>query len=446
MRNNFFGNMDSIYFIGIGGVSMSALAKLMKNIGYKVGGSDSSESEYTEELEHMGIPVQTGIQNQSVKDYGIVVFTDAVKENNAQLKEARALDKLVLSRGELLREVSRLYKNVIAVAGCHGKTTCTAMLAHIFYCAQEKFTCHIGGRDSTFNNYYCNGDSYFITEACEYNKNFLKLKADTAVILNSDADHLECYGNADELKKSYIRFAEKAATAIHLYGDLPLNYGITFGFDDRADYYAKRIKNNGGKYSFVLYENSSESCKIELNVFGKHNVLNALAATAAARSCGIAFKDVAAGLNGFRGVERRFENIGKYQGANVIADYAHHPNEIRATLKTAATVTKGDIYVIFQPHTYSRTKNLFKQFRRALCYVNKLLIYKTFPAREYFDDAGSALTLSQSLKKSRYADCVRDIEYFLNGAGEGDTVLVLGAGDIYYTVKNLLAERNEINN
>ena len=266
------------------------------------------------------------------------------------------------------------------------------------------------------------------------------LKPNIAVILNSDADHLECYGNANALTEAYITFAGSADVAITLYRDLPLNYGVNFGFDKSADYYAKNIKYSGTAYTFTAYEGANELGTVNLSVYGKHNVLNAVAAIAASRSAGISFEFIRQGLSEFCGVERRFENIGKINDAVCIADYAHHPNELRAVIRTAQKLTKGKLYVVFQPHTYSRTKNLFKQFVKVLSPLSNLMIYRTFAAREYYDDAGSALTLSQSLKKSRYGGTVDDIKEFLVAAGENDSILFLGAGDIYYTAKGIIAE------
>jgi UDP-N-acetylmuramate--alanine ligase len=314
------------------------------------------------------------------------------------------------------------------------------MLSHIFKVAQKKFSCHIGGMDIDFSNCYAGGNDYFITEACEYNKNFLHLNSDVAVVLNSDADHMECYESYDQLKKSYVEFAQKAKTAICLYGDIAVENCITFGFDNRADYYAKNIKSVGGKYSFIACKGGKELGKIQLLVYGKHNVLNALAAIVASDCLGISFDDIVVGLNNFKGVKRRFENIGYLNGCECIADYAHHPNEIKVVIKTAKSITQGQLFVVFQPHTYSRTKNLFIQFVNVLGNVNNLLIYKTFAAREYFDDSGSALTLSQAIKKSRYADSVQDLLCFINCAKKGDKILFLGAGDIYYIAKKLIED------
>lgn len=417
---------------------MSALAELLKDRGKTVAGSDICANEYTDALEKKGIHVTYGETDESVGGFDAVVYTDAIKETNVQLLEAKKTDKIMISRGRLLGEICALYKTVIAVSGCHGKTTCCSMLAHIFRCSEKKFASHIGGRDTILGNYYSCGDEYLITEACEYKKNFLLLKPDISVLLNSDADHLECYDGKEELRRSYALFAEKAKTAVCLYGDVHSEYGITFGFDDRADYYAKCMKNNGGKFSFVAYEGDGILGKVQLEVYGKHNVLNALAAIAVSRALGLSFENIRDGLSSFKGVERRFEILGTIRGCPCIADYAHHPNEIRAVLKTAALTAKGELYVVFQPHTYSRTKSMFQDFVKTLSPLKNLLIYKTFAAREYFDDAGSALTLSQALKKARYADDPRDILLFLNNVKQGDKVLFLGAGDIYYIAKKII--------
>ena len=417
---------------------MSALAKYIISLGKKVGGSDICENEYTIQLKEMGASVNTGYVVDSVKDYGIIIYSDAVKDTDARLCEAKKLSKHIISRGQFLYEISRNFKKTIAVSGCHGKTTCCSMIAHIFAASDKKFTAHIGGNDIEFSNFYYRGNDYFITEACEYKKNFLLLKPDIAVILNSDADHLECYGSEDELKKSYLAFADGADLAVSLYRDLPVNYGLSFGFDKSADYYAKNIRCVNGICSFSAYERESELGKIKLNVYGKHNVLNAVAATAVARSVGISFSEIQEGLASFSGVERRFEKLGSVNGALCIADYAHHPNELRAVIRTAQKLINGKLFVVFQPHTYSRTKNLFKQFLKVLSPLNNLLVYKTFAAREYYDDAGSALTLSQGLKKSRYGNDVKDITEFISRAEEGDLVLFLGAGDIYSIAKVLI--------
>ncbi len=430
-------NFDSFYFIGIGGVSMSALAQYMLFLGKKVGGSDIVESVYTTELETAGAEIITGETCFSVASFDVIIYTDAVKEDNAQLKEARSLNKIVFSRGEFLNLVSENFKNVIAIAGCHGKTTCTCMLAHIFLAANKNFSAHIGGRDKVLKNSYFGGAEWFITEACEYKKNFLKLKPDIAVVLNTGADHLECYGSIEALRAAYVSFIAGAEKCVTQQGNFSIG-GITFGLDTSADYIAENLECNSGKYTFTVREKNEVLGKVKLDVYGEHNVKNALAAITVARMAGVEFSDISRGIFNFKGVERRFEKLGTYDGAICIADYAHHPDEIAATLKTAETFVKGKLYVIFQPHTYSRTKALFKEFLEVLNPIEELLIYKTFAAREYFDDDGSALTLYQNIKHARYGDNAGDICDFISRAGETDVILFLGAGDIYFIAEKIV--------
>lgn len=443
MRSRFTDKFESFYFVGIGGVSMSGLAKYLLSQGKRVGGSDICANEYTHDLAVSGAEIDIGHDAGNSGNYEIIIFTDAVKDTDPHLLCAAERGIPTISRGQFLYEISREFKKVIAVSGCHGKTTCTAMLTHIFASGGKKFASHIGGKDLTFSNFYCSGNDFFITEACEYKKNFLLLKPDISIILNSDADHLECYGSEQALKQAYMCFAGSADIAITLFRDLPVSGGVSFGFDKNADYYAKNIKSSGGKYSFTVYEKGNELGGVNLQIYGKHNVLNAVAAVAAARCAGIPFEHIRNGLALFGGVERRFENLGKFKNAICIADYAHHPNEIRAVLRTAQKITEGRLFVVFQPHTYSRTKNLFKQFVRVLSPLNNLLVYKTFAAREYFDDEGSALTLSQSLKKSRYGDDAGDIVDFITKSENGDVVLFIGAGDIYAIAKAILSDSDK---
>ena len=382
---------------------MSALAKILHESGKKVAGCDRAEGEYTQMLREIGVEVAIG--DGEPDGFSAVIYTDALSDNDRTLIKARRLGIPLISRGKLLSELTKTFKNTIAVAGCHGKTTCTAMIAHIFDAARLSFSSHIGGYDGVFSNGYLGGYDYFITEACEYKRNFLYLKPSVAVVLNTDADHLDCYGTAERLKEAYKTFAVGAGEVVALYGDMDDCDCITFGFDDRAAYYAKRIRSSSGRFYFDLYEYGNNLGTVKLSVYGKHNVLNALAAAAVARRYGVDFEDIAKGLGAFRGVRRRFENIGEYNGATCIADYAHHPNEIKAAIKAARLITEESLYVVFQPHTYSRTKNFFKKFVLTLSPLKKLLVYKTYAAREYYDNAGSALTLAGSIKKSVYGDC-----------------------------------------
>lgn len=427
---------NSFYFVGIGGVSMSALAKILLKNGKIVAGYDRVDGQFVKSLKGLGVDVSFDL-NADISGFDCVVYTDAIASNNKILLNARRLNKLVVSRGSLLAEICKQFSSVVAVAGCHGKTTCTAMLAHVFKAANLEFSAHIGGDDLSFENAYVAGTDYFVTEACEFKRNILLLKPDIALILNSDADHLDCYSSAENLKDAYRQFANQSKTAISLYGD-GVGGDITFGLDGRATFYARKLRNEKGYYNFIAYERGAELGKVALSVPGKHNVLNALAAISVARTLGLEFDKISEGIARFKGVGRRFEYVGKLNGASCIADYAHHPNEIKAALKTARLITSGELYVVFQPHTYSRTKTLFKQFVGVLSSVKRLMVYKTYAAREYYDDAGSALTLSSALKRSKYGDCPEDICDFITNCRQGDVLLILGAGDIYDIVKRLI--------
>ena len=417
---------------------MSALAKILSARGKSVRGSDVAEGEYTASLTAAGIPVSTERDDPALDGCDVVVYTDAVRSDDAHIARAVRAGKPLVSRGKLLAALCACYGRTIAVAGCHGKTTCTAMLAHIFHEAGRSFTAHIGGNDAVFDNCVAEGDDYFITEACEYKQNFLLLSPDIAVILNSDADHLECYGGASELVAAYRRFAESSSKCVCLFGDACARGDMTFGMERGADFTASRISCDGGKYAFDILFCGRFFCSVSLSVYGRHNILNALAAAAAAHVSGVRPEHISSALSAFSGVEGRFQSIGGFNGCEVIADYAHHPREISAALHTARLITHGELYVIFRPHTYSRTKNLFADFVDVLGKCRHLLIYKTFAAREYFDADGSALRLSQALKNSRYAQSKREIEYFMRGARSGDKILVLGAGDISRIVKGLI--------
>ncbi len=427
---------NNFYLLGIGGVSMSSLAKLLISFKKSVTGYDRQQSQFTENLEKMGVNVEYDYEKIVFTGVDLVVYSDAFKIDERIINDTKNLK--LISRGQFLAYLCKRFRSTIAVAGCHGKTTCSCMLTHVFNNALMNFSSHIGGNDILFGNCYVSGEDFFITEACEYKRNLDELDVDLAVILNNDLDHMECYSSPDELCESYIKFANRAKEAVYIYGLKNINKGISFGFNKKANYYAKNIKVKCQSTSFEVIENKRYLGEIKLNVFGKHNVLNALAAIAVARYYGIAFEYIKCGLDKFLGVERRFERMGYYNGAICIADYAHHPTEINALLQTTKKITNGKIFVIFQPHTYSRTKYLFKEFIKVLSTIPRLLIYKTFPAREVYDEAGDAIMLHKNIRGSEYAIHREDIITFLAKVGSKDVVLFIGAGDIYAIAKSII--------
>lgn len=436
-----------VYFIGIGGVSMSALAKFLSVQGYTVSGSDGVKSEETDALAFYGIQVFIGIneERENLLLADAIVYTDAIPPDHRELKKGIELGKTMYSRAQLLGLLCENFSTVISIAGSHGKTTCTSMCAHILKYIGAPFTAHIGGADSDFGNFYTSGREYFVTEACEYRKNLLNIRSDIAILLNIDEEHMECYDGEQDLLDTFYRYCAKARTAFVCADDLRcigLGEFPTFGIKSMlADYRAVDLRANEEKYSFAVEEYGKPICRIKLNGIGRCNVYNALAAFAAVRSLGFSEKEIAKGLESFTAVRRRFEKLGNYHGASFIADYAHHPREIQSTLATATGICRGNLYVVFQPHTYSRTRILMKEFVSVLRPIKNLMIYKTYPAREKYDEEGSAARLAQTVGNCLYAENVYVLKTWLKKTvKDGDVVLFLGAGDIYYAAQYLLRE------
>lgn len=428
---------------------MSALAKYLVMQGYNVSGSDLMKSEQTDVLAFYGVKVYVGEDEnrKELLDADVVVYTDAIQKEHLELKRAKAQGKKIYSRGEFLGLVCKDFSTVVTVAGSHGKTTCTSICAHVLKQAAVDFTAHIGGEDCLLGNFYSSGNDYFITEACEYKKNLLKIPSDVAVLLNIDYDHMECYDGENDLTQTFFEYCQKAKTAFVCADDekcAKLGNFSTFGINSiLADYRAAQLRACEENYTFIVEEYGKALCRIKLSAIGKCNVYNALAAFAAMRSLGIDEKEIVKGIESFTAVKRRFEKMGNYCGASIICDYAHHPREIASTLATAKGICKGNLYVIFQPHTYSRTKMLFEEFVRVLRMVKNLVIYKTYPARERYDEEGSAERLAQEVGDCLYIENVYALKMWLSKtAKEGDVVLFLGAGDIYYLTKYLLKQLN----
>lgn len=431
----------NVHFIGIGGVSMRGLAEYFKSVGFSVSGSDREFSLALEKLAQKGIKTYVGHSENNLKNAHVVVYSDAIDDSNVELKKARELGLYVLSRGEALRSVVENFSDVVGVAGCHGKTTTTCMLAHIFKCAKLEFTAHIGGEDLSLGNCVIDGSKVFLSEVCEFKKNINKFNADYAVCLNVGKDHMDCYDSEEELKLAYLNFAKRAYKSIinqkdeYLASQKPAN-SIGFSVEGSSDVFAKDVKSIGGKYCFSLYRGDEFKCKIELSVYGRHNVENALAAATCALALGIDVKHIKKGLKNFKGVVRRFEEIGEINEGGVVADYAHHPDEILACIKTAKEVCKGKLFVVFQPHTYSRTIYLKEEFIRTLSQIENLSLFKTFSARENYKKGGSAYDLHRQIDNSCYFEDVNSmIACYKNSMSKNDMLLILGAGDLYYKVK-----------
>ena len=427
------------YFIGIGGVSMSALAQLLKEKGVAVRGSDASDGHFTRKLRACGIPVSIGEEEEITEN--AVILTGAILPTNRQLVRAQNAGKRILSRAELLGIVAKNYPHVISVAGCHGKTTTSSMLAHILAESNKPFASHIGGEDLDLGNFHSTGGEYFVTEACEFRRSFLHLDSEVGLVLNCDRDHTDCYKTKEELQDAYRDFAAKSEKAVVNADDVfarSIPHALSFGLHN-GEIRASCLRSDGERYAFTVEENGIPMIRMKLRVVGIVHVMNALAAYAGARLLGLSAEEIKAGIESFRGVGRRFEKVGEFQGAPLICDYAHHPREIAATLVTAQRITEGKVHLVFQPHTYTRTRDLMDEFVEVLSKADAPIIYKTYAAREPFDFEGSAVRLAGNIPSAAYISSPERLRMTLQSrVRQGDMVLVLGAGDIYDVAKSIL--------
>jgi len=441
-----FKRYKKIHFIGINGISMSALAKYCFSQGKTVTGSDTDGSD--ENGVKSVATVYVGHCAENVHGADLVVYTSAISETNPELTEALKLGITTVKRSELLGNIARGYKNTVAVSGSHGKTTATAMLSHIFYEADLSPVAFVGGNDTVFGNFLSGKGNYLITEACEYKKNFLDIEPTVAVVLNIDDDHLDSYGNMENMIETFKKFVSHSVAVINADDPNSKNLGhyqtLSFGIKNNARYMAKNLRKTPLGYSFTLFVAGIKRMRINLKTVGIHNVYNALSAIAVADYFGIEERIIKRALEKFTSVSRRAENLGRIKGVKVTADYAHHPKELSAALSVLTDDVKNAL-VVFQPHTYSRTRLLMNEFTDVLKTVGKVIIYKTFSAREEYDEEGSAYTLYNNLKKVSegeviYASTPAELKDLLyENCEKTSDILVLGAGDVYYLVKKMLS-------
>ncbi len=446
----------NIFFIGIGGISMSGLALLLKSQGKQISGSDLVKSNITKKLKKAGIKVVYSHKANSVKGNNLVVYSGAISNNNPQMKYALSHNIPVIERAELLALISKNYKNVIAVSGTHGKTTTTAILSYIFIISGLKPTVHIGGEfDYIKGNILVGGKDYFITEACEFRDSFLFLSPTTSVITNIEPEHLDYFNTFEKEKASFNKFASNTLGNTYIcanYGRLigSITNLQTYGFSRNCSVYAKNLTLGvDGKYSFDCYKGKAFIGNFKLNIFGKHNVSNALAAISVCLDYDIDYKIIYLGLKTFNNAHRRFEFIGSYKNCQVISDYAHHPTEILSSINTCKEVFNKKVICIFQPHTYSRTKTLLDSFSKCFNGLDALYILKTYSARESFDYLGSADNLKECILKTNPNFLVKGAytkSELLREIKKVDVsncvLLFLGAGDIEKLPYKLIKKNN----
>jgi UDP-N-acetylmuramate--alanine ligase len=456
-----FKSVNKIHFVGIGGIGMSGIAEVLLNSGFLVSGSDVTESVNTEYLRGLGIEIFTGHDKKNIRGADVVVYSSAVDiSENPETTEARLNNIPILRRAEMLAEVARLNYSV-AISGTHGKTTTTSMLGLILIKAGIDPTVIVGGRLKDFGgtNARLGKGKWTVVEADEYDRSFLQLTPTIAVINNVEAEHMDVYRDIDDVESTFAEFGNK----VPFYGFVALGLDddgaknvlarinkkiITYGFSRNCDLRGEAIEYIDDLISCRVYEQDVLLGNLELRIPGKHNMQNALAAVTVARSLDVKFSIIAEALREFAGVYRRFETKGSYHDSVVIDDYAHHPSEVKATLEGASRFYNGRIVCLFQPHTFSRTRDQYKEFAKSFGGADVLIVMDIYAARE---------KPIEGIKGEMIADSARDFGHknvhFAGGSEQalekvkeilrpGDTLITMGAGDVWKIGEKLISESN----
>ena len=437
------GAQNHVYFIGIGGISMSALAAILLHQGCRVSGSDVKPSNITKKLEEHGAKIFYGQTADNVPACDFVVYTGAIKADNPEMIRAKELGIPTYERPEFLGAVMKCYPKTVAVSGTHGKTTTTSMLTYCLLECNTDPTVTIGGEvDILGGNLRIGHSEYFLAEACEYRRSFLSFFPYIAVITNIEEDHLDYYKDINDIKDAFRGFADLVPSdgaIVACWDDFDIKDAlkdvsrpiITYGLND-AEWTAQDISfQPDGNGVFTVYHNDTLYANISLSVPGKHNILNALAAIAVCDRLGLEKNALLRGLQAFHGTKRRFETKGYINDAVIVDDYAHHPTEIKATLTAAASTDHNDIWCIFQPHTYTRTKTLFPEFVEALTGDFHTIITDIYAAREKDTGLVSAKELADAIPGALYMKEFSEIEGFIRQTVKpGDLVLTMGAGNV----------------
>ena len=458
-KNLFLEKGKHVYMIGIGGISMSGIADILVNMGYRVSGSDREESAITKNLESHGICVLYPQKSDNITDdIDFIVYTAAIKDDNPEMIAAREKGIPMMERGEFLGELTKLFFNTIGIAGTHGKTSTTSMVSCIFLETDFDPTIQVGSILSNINgNYRVGSSDTFIIESCEYADSFLNFHEKSAIVLNIDSDHLDYFGNLDNIKKSFYEYVghlpcdgylivnndDENSKLLKDYTKAKL---VSYGIKNMADYMAINISyDNDGNGIFDVIKNGEIIGKIELSVPGYHNVSNALSAVALAYSYGISFDDIRNGLKKYTGASRRLEYKGMFNGAKVYDDYGHHPTEIEAVCDSIKKMKYEKVWVIFEPHTYSRAYNHKEDFAKVLSNFDHIIITDIYAAREKNEYGVSeediVNEISKYEKEAIHISSYDEIKLYLAAyVNTGDIILTLGAG--YVTkLSNLLVNK-----
>src|SRR4030043_1542249 len=446
--------VKQVHFVGIGGIGMSGIAEVLLNLGYRISGSDMKETEVTRRLQALGCEINYGHQRENVKEADVLVGSSAIRPNNPEIEVAEERLIPIIPRAGMLAELMRM-KVGIAIAGTHGKTTTTSLIATVLGAAGLDPTVVIGGRlNSIGSNAKLGQGEFLVAEADESDGSFLKLMPTIAVVTNIDPEHLDYYKGIDEIKEAFLCFLNK----IPFFGlailciDHPNIQSLlprlkkrftTYGLTTQADFQAKEIVFEGLSTSFTVVHRRQALGRLSLRMPGLHNVYNALATLATAFELDIPFQVVQETLRDFSGIQRRFQIKGEKKGILIVDDYGHHPVEITATLKAARTGWGKRIVAVFQPHRYSRTQTLFKDFLTAFYDADVLILTDIYPAGEERIEGVEAKALFEGIREYGHkdvtylADKKEIVQHLLRIISPGDLVITLGAGDIWQVSEEL---------
>ncbi len=450
-------DIKKAHLIGIGGISMCSIAYILLERGIEVTGSDQNKSDITMDLEKAGATVYLGHNANNITDQDIVIYTGAVGKENPEIIEAISKNIPTIARTEALNDILQLHKNIIAVSGTHGKTTTTSMLTHILREKFDDISYMIGAHLAATGKSYNLIDEEFITvEACEYQANFLKLFPTSLIINNIEPEHMDYYKSIEQLVSTFRAFAHNLPYEGKLILNIDdvncrklldeSNYQITtYSTKQKADYRANNITSKDGTTSFDLVIKGKVTRKINLRLLGDYNVSNALAAIAAAELHGIDLDTISNALASFVNSDRRFEHIGCFEGASVISDYAHHPSEVKASISGTSSINDKKIVLVFQPHTYSRTKTMLNEFAEAFKGVDELYITDIYAAREEniynIHSTDLVEAISGTGQKVEYLGPLDNIKTTLKGKiNENCLLIMMGAGSIDNYARKSLVE------
>lgn len=448
--------VKKVHFIGIGGAGMCPLAEIMLSLGYELTGSDNNDTETFRRIEREGAKVFLGQKKENISDdTQLVIYTNAILAGNEELDYAKS-NFPCYERAELLGAMSRIFTNCIGVCGTHGKTTTSSMITQVLLEGGLDPSAVIGGKLPVIDAYGRYGNSQnFVCESCEFNNTFLKMNPDIAVILNIDEDHLDFFGNLENIKKSFREFAEKTTRTVIYNGDDKNTVDtldgingkklISVGRNDGNEWVAKNTDVPGGFHSsYDAYHNGEFIAHVELSVPGEHNILNSLCAFAAAYESGCDIESICRGLKAFKGASRRFELLGTYNGITFADDYAHHPAEIKVTLEAAMKMGYNNVWAVHQPFTFTRTSLLLDDFADVLSIADKCVISAIMGSREINTIGIKAADLAEKVPGSVQLDTFEEIcDYVLANAKEGDLVITLGCGDVYKVARMMVNKLSE---